>query len=369
MVADGSYLTRQPAADSRQMKSTSSPTNIPSANPAPAADRRTTSAAPGTYETRAPGRTMDGRAPMSRVELAPSYLASQEGPAWWGTIRGATAPTAGSAKCGSRRSSQSGAGTQSESRKATSSVEAAASPVFLATPGPPLTGRRITRAPYRAAISAIATGSADASSTMMTGGLCVSADTDGTDGTEGTAGSDGTGGTEGTGGTGEAGWVSAEGPAVAGPGDASVTVRRPARQRASSGCRSRTGITTVTAGWARRTLAAPESAGTVRDDGCGLKSGWARPASSRRRASKRDAALAGSGVPENQPLTWRAPAGVSRSTRTGEPPTSTRPPATNRAPGSGTSRRPAGAGAVTGAVPGSAVPGTVAAATGTATGR
>ena len=48
MVAAGSYLTRQPAADSRQMKSTSSPTTRPSAKPVPAAARRTTSAAPGT---------------------------------------------------------------------------------------------------------------------------------------------------------------------------------------------------------------------------------------------------------------------------------------------------------------------------------
>ena len=202
MTADGSYLTRHPAADIRQMKSTSSPTYIPSANPAPAAVRRTTTAAPGTYQTRAPTRTMDGRAPMSRVELAPSYRASQLVPASCGTIRGATAPTAGSAKCGSKRSSQPGAGTQSESRNATSSVDAAASPVFRAAPGPPFTGRWITCAPCAAAMAAIAWGAADASSTTITRGAPESA--------------------------------------------AVPELRRPVRQRASCAWRSRTGITTVT---------------------------------------------------------------------------------------------------------------------------
>src|SRR5580658_4380602 len=118
-----------------------------SAKPAPAAARLITRAAPGTYGTRDPGRTMLGLAPMSRVELAPSYLASQVGPGSAGTIRGATAPTAGSAKCGSRSSSQPGPGTQSESRNATSGVSAAARPVFLAAAGPPLTARRSTVAP------------------------------------------------------------------------------------------------------------------------------------------------------------------------------------------------------------------------------
>src|SRR5207237_751188 len=83
----------------------------------------------GTYGTRDPGRTMLGRCPMSRVELAPSYRASQVRPASAGTIRGATAPTAGSAKCASSASSQfagPGPGTQSESRKATSGGRAAA---------------------------------------------------------------------------------------------------------------------------------------------------------------------------------------------------------------------------------------------------
>ena len=67
-------------------------------------------------------------------------------------MRGATAPTAGSAKCGSSASSQPGPGTQSESRNATSGVSAAARPVFLAAAGPPLTGRRSTLAPAAAAM-------------------------------------------------------------------------------------------------------------------------------------------------------------------------------------------------------------------------
>ena len=241
---------------------------------------------------------------MSRVELAPSYRASQDGPASCGTIRGATAPTAGSAKCGSSRSSQPGSGTQSESRNATSSVAAAASPVLRAAPGPPLTGRRITRAPYRAAMPAIAAGSADASSTTMTSGR-----------------------------------VSVEG----------ATARRPARQRASSACRSRTGITTVTAG-ARRASTGPESPRSVRDDAWGLNSGWARPASSRRRASNREASPPGSGVPENQPLTWRAPASTAAPGPGSRRPAAGRP-ATNRAPGSRVSRRPAGAAAKSVAAP------------------
>ena len=128
-----------------------------SAKPAPAASLRTTSAAPGTYGTRDPGRTTLGRWPMSRVELAPSYRASQVRPASCGTMRGATAPTAGSAKCGSSASSQPGPGTQSESRNATSGVSAAARPVFLAAAGPPLTGRRSTAAPATVAALLTAT--------------------------------------------------------------------------------------------------------------------------------------------------------------------------------------------------------------------
>ena len=65
-------------------------------------------------------------------------------------MRGATAPTAGSAKCGGLN--KPGPGTQSESRNATSGVSAAARPVFLATAGPPLTGRRSTLAPAAAAM-------------------------------------------------------------------------------------------------------------------------------------------------------------------------------------------------------------------------
>ncbi len=133
---------------------------------------------------------------MSRVELAPSYRASQVYPASCGTMRGAAAPTAGSAKCGSSASSQPGPGTQSESRNATSGVSAAARPEFLAAAGPPLTGRRTTLAPAAAATPRIASGSREPSSTTITRGPPIS----------------------------------------------------PARHRASSACRSRTGTTTVTSG-------------------------------------------------------------------------------------------------------------------------
>ena len=226
-----------------------------SAKPVPAASLRTTRAAPGTYGTRDPGRTMLARWPMSRVELAPSYRASQVRPASCGTMRGATAPTAGSAKCGSSASSQPGPGTQSESRNATSRVLAAARPAFLAAAGPPLTGRRTTPAPAAAAARWIASGSRDPSSTTITR------------------------------------------RALLAPGPVS-----PARQRASSACRSRTGTTTVTAGFSA---------------GLSSSSGWAMPVSSRRRASARAFGLPGTGVPSHQLATWRAPARLSRSTRMG----------------------------------------------------
>ena len=229
-----------------------------SAKPVAAASLRTTRAAPGTYGTRDPGRTMLARWPMSRVELAPSYRASQVRPPSCGTMRGATAPTAGSAKCGSSSSSQfagPGPGTQSESRNATSGVPAAARPVFLAAAGPPLTGRRTTLAPAAAATRRIASGSRDPSSTTITR------------------------------------------RALLAPGPVS-----PARQRASSARRSRTGTTTVTAGFSA---------------GLSSSSGWAMPVSSRRRASARAFGLPGTGVPAHQPATCRAPAGLSRSTRMG----------------------------------------------------
>ena len=117
---------------------------------------------------------MLGRCPMSRVELAPSYRASQLRPASCGTMRGATAPTAGSAKCGSSASSQPGPGTQSESRNATSGVSAAARPVFLAAAGPPLTGRRSTLAPAAAATLLTAAWSREPSSTTITRGASAS---------------------------------------------------------------------------------------------------------------------------------------------------------------------------------------------------
>src|ERR1700678_4168213 len=266
---------------------------------------------------------MDGRAPISRVEHAPSYLASHEVPAWWGTIRGATAPTAGSAKCGSSRSSQPGAGTQSESRNATKSVDAAARPELRAAPGPPFTGRWITRAPYAAAMAAIAWGSAEASSTTITCGLH-----DGPGAR--TAGAHDTPGA----------WT-ARARDTSGARTVALSrflllsgASRPPRQRASSACRSRTGITTVTS-WMPRAcpsaaLAAPALAGPT----CPVavltdpvltdpvltspvltspvltgQSGLATPASSKRRASARGASPPPTGAPENQPATWRAPVG------------------------------------------------------------
>jgi hypothetical protein len=249
---------------------------------------------------------MLGRRPMSRVELAPSYRASQVRPASCGTMRGAAAPTAGSAKCGSSASSQPGPGTQSESRNATSGVRAAARPVFLAAAGPPLTGRGTTRAPAAAAARRTAAGSLDPSSTTMTR-------------------------------------VPPARPVPAGPGPVSPDPVRPARHRASSAARSRTGMTTVTS---------PGSG----PPGPAVRSGWAIPVSSSRRASARALGLAGTGVPDHQPCTCRAPAGLSRSTRAGEPPAITVPPASTRAPGSGWRRNPAGTSSPSGPGPARVTP-------------
>src|SRR5207244_1285574 len=66
------------------------------------------------------------------------------------------------------------AGTQSESRKATSAVAATARPVFLAAAGPPLTGPRTTLAPAPSAALWIAAGSAEPSSTTITRGVPAS---------------------------------------------------------------------------------------------------------------------------------------------------------------------------------------------------
>ena len=174
-------------------------------------------------------------------------------------MRGATAPSAGSAKCGSSSSSQPGPGTQSESRNATSGVSANARPVFLAAAGPPLTGRRTTPAPAPAAAATlwIAAGSREPSSTTITRGPPVS----------------------------------------------------PARHRASSAWRSRTGTTTVTP--CSRAVTPGSCSGPWSSNG------WAIPVSSRRRASARAFGLPDTGVPYHQPATCRAPAGLSRSTRMG----------------------------------------------------
>jgi hypothetical protein len=249
---------------------------------------------------------MLGRWPISRVELAPSYRASQVRPASCGTMRGAAAPTAGSAKCGSSASSQPGAGTQSESRNATSGVRAAARPVFLAAAGPPLTGRGTTRAPAAAAARRTAAGSRDPSSTTMIG-------------------------------------VGPAGPAPISPFPAGPGLVSPARHRASSAARSRTGTTTVT------------SPGPG-PPGASSSAGWAIPVSSSRRASARAFWLSGTGFPENQLCTSRTPAGLSRSTRAGEPPASTVPPASMRAPGSGRRRNPAGTSSLLGPGPAGSTP-------------
>ena len=244
---------------------------------AAAAATRTTRAAPGTYGTFEPGRTMLGTCPMSSVELTPSYRASQPAASAaapsgeYGTIRGAAAATAGSAKCGSSGSSQPGAGTQSESRNATSGVSTAASPVFRAAAGPPLTARRTTWAPAAVAAAATAAGSREPSSTTIT----------------------------------------------------RYSVR-PARHRASSAVRSRTGMTTVTS----------PGPGPPAGTGCAI------PIHSSRRASACAPGAAATGAPCHQPATCRVPAGPSRSIRSGDPPSRMVPPRSVRSPGSGRSRSP-----------------------------
>ena len=81
----------------------------------------------------------------------------------------------------------------------------------------------------------------------------------------------------------------------------------------------------------------------VAEDRAAGKAGCAMPASRSRRASVRAPIPDGTGVPANQEPTWRAPARVSRSTRTGDPPTSTEPRAVSRVPESGISLTPGGA--------------------------
>ncbi len=75
----------------------------------------------------------------------------------------------GSAKCAAITAIQSGPATQSLSRNATSGVAARARPSLRAGPGPPDTGRRRSRAPCRWHTRAVAAGSAEPSSTTITG--------------------------------------------------------------------------------------------------------------------------------------------------------------------------------------------------------
>ncbi len=151
--------------------------------------------------------------------------------------------------------------------------------MFLAAAGPPLTGRRSTQAPAAAAALFTAAWSREPSSTTITRRASAS----------------------------------------------------PARQRASSAARSRTGMTTVTSsapGWtagavragavpADAVLADAGLAGAVLADVGPSGAGWAMPMSSRRRASARAFGLPGTGVPDHQPATCRAPAALSRRTRVG----------------------------------------------------
>ncbi len=88
-----------------------------------------------------------------------------------------------------------------------------------------------------------------------------------------------------------------------------------------------------------------------RDDGRDLVrpgppagSGWASPASSRRRASSCAAGRPGTGTPSHHPRASAAPRGLRRSRRSGAPPTRTVPPARLSRPGSGRRRIPAGTG-------------------------
>ena len=238
---------------------------------------------------------------MSRVELAPSYLASQPVPAWCGTMRGATAPTAGSAKCGSSRSQPAGLAARSRSRGTRrDSVCAAASPVLRAAPGPPLTGPVDDGARRAAPRSrAMAAGSADASSTTMTRGS-----------------------------------PRGRQRRAAQAGQAAVEFRVPVPDRDHDG---------HVGGRGTRVRRAADRAGQRQP---GAQGGEVRVRDARVEQAAGQRAGAGPrpapACPANQDATWRDPAGVSRSTRTGEPPTRTDPPATSRVPGSGRRRRPAG---------------------------
>ena len=118
----------------------------------------------------------DDRRARPHVEgrTRPLVPGQPRGPRLAGDNPGRDRADRGVAEVRSSRSSQPGAGTQSQSRNATSSVDAAASPVLRAAPGPPFTRRWITRAPCAAAMAAIAPGSAEASSTTITRVLLLS---------------------------------------------------------------------------------------------------------------------------------------------------------------------------------------------------
>ncbi len=83
-------------------------------------------------------------------------------------MRGATAAVNGSPKWASRGPSHRGAGTQSESTKATIDVRAARRPALRAAAGPTFEASPTKVAPCRAATSSVAAGSPEASSTTTT---------------------------------------------------------------------------------------------------------------------------------------------------------------------------------------------------------
>src|SRR5512132_1078830 len=124
-------------------------------------------AAVGTKATLECHRTRPSKPARSTADRTDSYraraepVASRRPP-----IRGATAATAGSAKCGSRASSQSGSGTQSESTSATSSAPTARRPLLRAAAGPLGRAWRIISAPSRRATAPLA--STEPSSTTTT---------------------------------------------------------------------------------------------------------------------------------------------------------------------------------------------------------
>ena len=215
------------------------------------ASTRTTIAAAGTYGTLVAGATRPSSGPRSSGLRTASYRARTPGFAEVvETIRGAARATRSSSKWANTGPNQPGTGSQSASRKATSGVVVADSPVMRALAGPRLASWRRT-----VAVPATATAGRLASSTTRT---------------------------------------SATAPAAA---------------MVNVGSWPCTGMTTVTSSGPKRPPA-------------GL--GWAAPVSSRR--STKGWADGEGSCPAAMASSARRPAGPSRKTVSGDPPTSTRPP-------------------------------------------